>query len=204
MKAEHDRFTEQLLRAQGGPSELFGSLWEEVAPRLLRRLRECEETRALSREDAEDALQEASLRAWASLRSFEACRGSAWTWLWCITRNCAVVILRRRARRHAVSLNAGVEGVEVEVADDSPGPAAVIEAREETQGMQRLLEEALSAAGKEVRQVWGLRFRQGRKFCDIARELKTPPGTIAGRIHALKAALRISFQGGGRSSGPQA
>jgi RNA polymerase sigma factor (sigma-70 family) len=203
MKGERDRFTGRLLRARGGQPELFGGLWEEVAPRLIRRLRACECTRDLSREDAEDVLQEASLRAWANLQSFEACSGSAWGWLWCITRNCAIAVLRRRARRRSVSLCARAGSAELEVADGRPGPATAAETREETQNMQRALDEALSAAGAEVRRAWELRFRHGRKYRDIACELETPLGTIAGQIHALKRALRMALQAGGRSGGSQ-
>jgi RNA polymerase sigma-70 factor (ECF subfamily) len=48
--------------------------------------------------DAEDALQDASLRAWRGLRDFEG-RSSVRSWLYKIATNAALDIARRRSRR---------------------------------------------------------------------------------------------------------
>jgi RNA polymerase sigma-70 factor (ECF subfamily) len=48
--------------------------------------------------DAEDALQEGLLRAWAGLRTFEG-RGSFRSWLYAVVTNAALDLIRRRSRR---------------------------------------------------------------------------------------------------------
>src|SRR5205085_405685 len=76
----------------------FGSLFEQMKPTLIAQLRSCSWTRALSMkpDDIEDVLNDVAVNALEHLHTFDPSRGSALTWLWFITRNRGVSVVRRR------------------------------------------------------------------------------------------------------------
>src|SRR5262245_17465577 len=84
-----------LEAAIGGDGDAYGRL---VAGRRAELHAHCYRMLG-SVQDAEDALQEALLRAWRGLRGFDG-RSSLRTWLYRIATNaCLDVLARRRARR---------------------------------------------------------------------------------------------------------
>ena len=106
-----------LKRASEGDQGAFGELVEPYRPELRAHC-----YRILgSLHDAEDALQDALLRAWRGLPRFEG-RGSVRSWLYTIASNAALDITRHKSRRELpVSFGpaAGV-GTEVEAAVRDP------------------------------------------------------------------------------------
>jgi len=95
-----------LAAARGGNSDAFGALVEmhrvELHAHCYRML--------ASYHDADDALQEALVRAWRALPSFEG-RSSLRTWLYKIATNAALDVAARRSRRELpVSYGPPVEG----------------------------------------------------------------------------------------------
>ncbi len=190
-----DAETELFLRARGGDRRVLGTLFEQTRPWLTARLRACPQTRGLFEvpEDVEDALQDAAANALAHLHGFDPCRGTVGAWLWIITRNCAISILRRRTVRRAASLFHD-DGSLRDVLASGPGPAALVESREELRVARRRLARALAAADAEARQAWEMRSVRGMPYAAIAEELGRPVGTIATWIFRLKAAI----QAGGR------
>ena len=124
-----------LLRAaQGGDEAAFVAL---VKPRRAELQALCYRMLA-SPDDADDAVQEALLRAWKALPRFEA-RSSVRTWLYRITTNTALDLASARARRELpVSLDPNDEparGATTDIAWIGPlpsswDPAASYEARE--------------------------------------------------------------------------
>jgi RNA polymerase sigma-70 factor, ECF subfamily len=83
-----------LKLARDGDGEAFGKLVEAYRAQL-----RAHSYRMLgSVQDAEDALQEALLRAWRGLAGFEG-RGSVRSWLYSIVTNAALDITRHRSRR---------------------------------------------------------------------------------------------------------
>ena len=95
MSIGHESGEQALLgRAQGGDESAFGDL---IAP--YRAELHAHSYRILgSVHDAEDALQEALLRAWRGLPRFEG-RSSVRPWLHTIVSNAALDLTRRRARQ---------------------------------------------------------------------------------------------------------
>src|ERR671924_852000 len=139
----HER--ELLEAARGGDEAAYGSLVEtyrgELHAHCYRMLG--------SVHDAEDALQDAMLRAWRGLGRFEG-RSSLRSWLYTITTNASLKAIRRRPKRvlridygppadpHARADEPLLESVWVEPApdeqlfadDDATGPEARYEQRE--------------------------------------------------------------------------
>jgi RNA polymerase sigma factor (sigma-70 family) len=94
-----------VLAAQAGDERAFGELWirhSEMIFRVLMRV-----TR--NREDAEDALQETFLKAFAHLGKFEA-RAKFSTWLTRIAVNSGLMILRRRRNRPTTTIDSQFDG----------------------------------------------------------------------------------------------
>ena len=88
------REMEIMAAAQAGSTTAFDELQRLYSPRLFRTILRITK----NQEDAEDALQDAFLRAYLALRYFEA-RSSVYTWLTRIAINSALMILRRQRGR---------------------------------------------------------------------------------------------------------
>jgi RNA polymerase sigma-70 factor (ECF subfamily) len=182
--SERERhLTDLLLRAQRGDPEAFAFAVQESRPLLAARLLKCSQTRAIA-DDIEDALQDGSLNAWESLASYRPEDGPAGAWLWVLTRNAAIDLLRRRKGRRRVSLEVEQE------ASREPDPGAAAEAAERTEAAVRLFRQALAAASPAVRRVCELRLLEGKAYAEISSQLGVPLGTIATQIHRFKKGLR--------------
>ena len=96
------------------PSELYRTQLLAVAHRITR-----------SREDAEDAVQDALLRAFVDIGDFEG-RSNLRTWLTRITINSALMILRKKRATPELAIGGrndfGVEALRYEPTDHAPNP----------------------------------------------------------------------------------
>ena len=128
------------------------------------------------RQHAEDAVQEAFLRAWSKCSTFDPDGPPLAAWLTTITRNVAIDQERARAVRPRLVREQppGFERVDVR-----PGPDAVV-AREE-------LVAALSRVSADHRTVVLRTVVADRSYADVAAELGVPLGTVKSRVfHALR------------------
>jgi RNA polymerase sigma factor (sigma-70 family) len=187
-----DDWTARLLDARAGDLNAFGQLFEEMKPWLVTRLRTCGYTRALFQvpDEVEDALHDAAVSALGNLKAFEPDRGSAATWLWVVTRNSAVTLLRRRGGRRVLSLSPWANRSWPDVPDDRQDPAVLAEEREALEIARRHLNLALDRCNPEVRRTWELRYLHGKRYAEIAADLGRSPGTIATWLHRVKMAAR--------------
>src|SRR5918995_6455195 len=131
-----------------------------------------------STHDAEDALQEALLRAWKGLPHFEG-RSSLRSWLYTIATNASLDAMKRRPQR-IVPID------EVHPADPHDGPAARYERRES-------LERALGAARdlpQNQRAVLVLREMLGFSARETADALGTSVAAVNSALQRARAAIR--------------
>ena len=131
---------------------------------------------------AEDAAQEAFLRAWQHLASYRP-HSPFRNWLYRIAVNVAHDVLRRE--RETVD----VEGVQL--ASDREGPGATVEREEQAQRVRRAVQ-ALSLASRSVlvlREYGGLSYRE------IADTLDIPIGTVMSRLNYARGRLREMLAG---------
>jgi len=133
------------------------------------------------REDAMDALQDASIKAWRSIGSL---RGGAFrSWMNSIVvRTC---IDRVRSRRDVRPLEDD-EGRIIPMPDPSPGPEAMAIAR----GRVRSIERALHELTPEHRAIVLMRDLSGMSYEEIAETLRVPIGTVRSRL----ARARVNLQ----------
>lgn len=164
-----------IRRAGRGDAESFRVLVETYQTQVYRlALRICGEALA------DDAAQEAFLSAWRALPRFRGeCRFS--TWLYRLTTNAAIDLLRREKAQHTDS------GADLpERPDDAPSPQAQTEQAETREQVRQ----ALARLSEEHRQVLLLRYMQELEYSEIAAALGISQGTVKSRINRAKAQLR--------------
>jgi RNA polymerase sigma-70 factor (ECF subfamily) len=149
--------------------------WERASARCLREARRYLRSEA----DAQEAAQEALLRAW---RNRFSCANPAdpMPWMLTITRNEA---LRRLGRRRETLLEEPVEQVG---GDWSPELERV--------PLRLDLERAMSGLSDEDRILLDLRYTQDLTQEAVADRLSIPEGTVKVRLHRLRHRLRETLQ----------
>ena len=139
-----------------------------------------------STHDAEDALQEALLRAWKALPHFEG-RGSLRSWLYTIATNASLDAMKRRPQR-IVPID------QVHPADPHDGPAARYERRES-------LARALGAARdlpRNQRAVLVMREMLGFSARETADALGTSVAAVNSALQRGRGAIREQVDERGR------
>ena len=156
-------------------------------------------------QDAEDALQEALLRAWRGLGRFEA-RSSLRSWLYTIATNTALNLISRRPKRvlpidygppadpHLPPGQPVVESVWVEpypdeavgIADAAPGPEARYELRE---SVELAFVAALQHLPATQRAVLILREVLGFSAKEVAESLDTSVASVNSALQRARAAV---------------
>jgi RNA polymerase sigma factor (sigma-70 family) len=173
--------------AKGGHSTAFGMLCERYAQQLLRAAHRI--TR--NREDSEDAVQDALLRAFVHLRDFDG-RSSFSTWLTRIAINSALMILRKkRTSLESAMVGAddfGVDGPGYEVADRAPNPERQYAQSEE----ERILKRAIRGLRPSLREVVEVQQLQERSMRETAKAMYISVAAAKGRLFHAKVALRKS------------
>jgi len=154
-----------------------------------------------SREDAEDALQDALLRALKGVKGF---RGESHlsTWLYTIVTNSARSILRRQLTHEVLALDqhcddeGNVSWADL-VADSGPGQDDIYASTELSENLESLVQQLPPAQ----RKVWRLRALNGLSMQEIAERLGIPEGTVKAQLfrgRAELARLLRGVHGGGR------
>ena len=139
-------------------------------------------------EDAQDMTQEAFLKAWKNLSTFQFDSAFS-TWLYRLASNCCLDLLRSMKRKPTVSLTAETEdedGEIIDVADDAPSPeeeAIVSQERDD-------LRKALALLDDEQRQILILRVVNDLSYTEIAEVLNIKEGTVKSRLSRARDNLR--------------
>ena len=146
-----------VAQARAGDSEAFRLLVE----RHSRALFKLAYRMTGNEHDAEDVVQEAFLKAYRSLDSFEE-RSQVSSWLYRIASNCAFDVLRRRQRRDNPTDSLDVEDAP-ELAAATPGPHRLALGGD----VRRSLEAALETMSAGERAAFVLRHFEGRSVKEI-------------------------------------
>ena len=151
-----------------------------------------------SREDAAEASQEAFLAAWQGLAFFRG-ESSFSTWLYRLTSNACVDLLRREGRhRAAAGPSLDDEEAGLDVPDQTLSPQDEAERRE----LRESIDRGLEALTPEHRQVLVLREMHQLSYDEIANVLSLDVGTVKSRISRARKQLRNFLLKDGNFSPP--
>ena len=141
---------------------------------------------------AEDAVQEAFVRAWRASDRYDPSRASLRTWLFAILRNVVIDQVRaRRSRPGLATLHQGSDGEGEGDRGDAIEQALV--------GWQ--VEAALSTLADEHRRVLVEVHWHGRPYAEVAADLGIPEGTVKSRVYYALRAMRSALEAGGWRDG---
>jgi RNA polymerase sigma-70 factor (ECF subfamily) len=173
---------ELVLRVQGGDTQAFEMLVEKYKRKAYRIAFDF--TR--DREEAKDLSQEAFLRAFAHLRSFDL-RSTFYTWFYRILVNLCVDRKRRQSKWVMASLDDDATSSRAtEIADESSTPDRGVAARQLSEKIGNVLE----ALPPKQRTAFLLRNHQGLSISEIAKVMRTAEGTVKVHLHRAVVALR--------------
>ena len=144
--------------------------------------------------DAEDVVQDASLRAFRAMRSFAG--GSARAWLLSIVRNTAYSWLRKNRPAAVVTVD-DLEAVERTQANPGDPDAETPETTLLAQIDAEDLRAAIAALPSPFRETLVLRDIEGLDYREIARTTEVPIGTVMSRL--ARARRRLTETLGGKS-----
>lgn len=162
-----------IARAQSGDRQAFGELVCRHQASLVRMIYHfCGDARL-----AEDAAQEAFVRAWQNLNHYKP--GHAFkSWLYRIGANAALDSLRRERPQ------ANLE--ELSLPDPQAAPEQIVEAGQRA----RLVRQAIGRLSPALRMVLVLREYQEFSYQEIADVLEIPTGTVMSRLNNARSQLR--------------
>ena len=168
--------TALVVRSRGGDTRAFDQLMEAYQDRIYHLAYRITGNHA----DAQDAAQDAFVKAYRSLGAFRA-HAAFSTWLHRIAVNAAVDIVRRRVPRVSDP---------PEVAASAADPLADGAERIE---VQQRIHRALAALPVEQRMIVVLRDIQGWAYEEIAKIVQVPIGTVRSRLARGREALRLAL-----------
>ena len=146
--------------------------------------------RILGPQDAQDASQEAWIRAWRNIENFRGDSAFS-TWLYRITVNTCLSVRRKESRRKEREYS----GDELPFLPEPGGGEADPEAAAlNTQQREELLA-ALENVRAEHRAALVLRHMEGLPYAEIANILDVPDGTAKGWVSRGRAAMLVALAG---------
>jgi RNA polymerase sigma factor (sigma-70 family) len=169
-----------LFEAVGrGDQEAFAQLYDRYSAALYGVILKVvkEEARA------EEVLQDAFLKIWKNIGSYDPAKGRPFTWMLNIARNAAIDVVRTAEYRASAS----VQGLDKHVYR-----AGSDEARQELEhiGMDRVLE----GMPIEHRELIDMAYYQGYTQQEIAERTGLPLGTVKSRTRAALSFLRTALK----------
>jgi RNA polymerase sigma-70 factor (ECF subfamily) len=177
---------EVLARARSGDREAFGQFVRTYQRRVY--------ATALhilgNHGDADDATQEAFLRAYRGLATFDG-RADVFTWLYRITVNTALNLLRSSKRVTTLAQRGGVEAGHIGGRPEALGVAAGDPARQAERAAE-VTEVMVAIAGlsESLRVTLVLATIEELPHKQIAEILEIPEGTVAWRVNEARRLLR--------------
>lgn len=168
--------SELIERCRAGDLSAFEPLVEKYRQRVWRLAYQI----LRDREEAWDVAQEAFVRAYQALPRFRQAAAFS-TWLYRITTNAALDLVRRRPAIPPVELTAD------HPARDDP------EAEAQRREIHRRVHAALGHLPPEYRAAVVLRDLQGLEYVEVARILQVPIGTVRSRLSRGREALRAQL-----------
>ena len=140
-----------------------------------------------SRVEVEDLTQEAFIKAFASLRSFNAEYAFS-TWLYKIATNNCIDHIRKK-KLHTFSIDKPIESKDSDYTFELPDSTYEPDREIIDSQRKRLLQEAIDSLPAKYRQVIILRHTEEKEYQEIAKQLRLPIGTVKAHIFRAREML---------------
>jgi RNA polymerase sigma-70 factor, ECF subfamily len=171
--------TELVTRAQNGERNAFSELVRIHAQGVMNVIyRMCGDAHI-----AEDAAQEAFIRAWLHLSSYRP-QTSLRSWLYRIAVNAATDILRKEKHILPNALD------DLQLKDSQPGPESLFSQEEQN----ALVQKAVLSLPEASRAVLVLREYEEMSYHEIANALDIPIGTVMSRLNYARKLLKEKLE----------
>ena len=171
--------------------------WEEIVQRYHRRIYNVCYRFAGDPENAQDLTQEAFIKMYRTLNTYDASKGAFMTWVTTITRNLLVDHFRKtKGERMTDSLDSvasereDAQPLSQQIAYGGRGPDSAAESQE----TRKMVHLALQKLSPELREAVILRDLQDMDYREIAMALRVPEGTVKSRINRGRAELARLLQ----------
>jgi RNA polymerase sigma-70 factor, ECF subfamily len=177
-----------VTRAQAGDNDAFRVLVERhsrSAFKLAFRLTGNEQ-------DADEVVQESLIKAYRQLHRFES-RATFSTWLYRITANCAVDLLRSRPRGHEPLEGLTVNGepvADMSAVANTPAADRLVFSGQVQQGVR----DALAQLSDRERMAFLLRHVEGRSIEEISQQLKLKTNATKHSIFRAVRKMRVALE----------
>ncbi len=138
--------------------------------------------------EAEDLAQEAFLRAFVNIHSYDDKRKFS-TWLFRIATNVSIDRIRKKKPDYYLDKEVkGTDGLDMysQLAIENPSPEEEVESLE----LQSYIQQQIMSLPTKYRSVIALRFVNEMSLAEISEILDIPVGTVKTRIHRGREALR--------------
>ncbi len=140
------------------------------------------------REDREDILQNAFIKAYKNLNSFDPTLAFS-SWMYRIAHNEAMSFFRSKRARPSIVLDDEDRDFFAEMRDENSDTSEIAELRLSREE----LEKAFSKIAPLQRDVLTLRFFEDRSYAEMSDILEVPIGTVSTLLHRAKRALRAAL-----------
>jgi len=166
-----------ILAVQKGDKAAFEELVKKYQKRLMRFV-----IMMLGRRDpADDIVQEAFVKAYLAINSFEPDR-PFYPWLATIARNLAINRIKKEDREKPASEYEEINELQT---DESSNPLAEMMSKEN----DRRLMQAVKSLAPQFREVFVLRMIENMSYDEIAAKLNISAGTVDSRLHRAREKL---------------
>lgn len=139
--------------------------------------------------EAEDVSQDILIKVFKSIKGFKE-QSSFYTWLYRITVNECLDMIKKKKKTAAYSLDAPLETEKEEMKREIEDTGESVEDKVERNELRKYLAEAMGTLSNEHKAVIVLRDIQGFSYEEIAEIVKCPPGTVKSRINRARCELK--------------
>jgi RNA polymerase sigma-70 factor (ECF subfamily) len=176
---------EEVVRETLANKDAFVLIIERYEAKLLRYL---ERLGVGVKEDREDILQNAFIKAYKNLNGFDPTLSFS-SWMYRIAHNEAMSFFRSKHARPQVILSE--EGSELikELEDEDSDASALADSRLSREELAK----AFATLSPQYRDALTLRFFEDRSYTEMSDILEVPVGTVSTLIHRAKHALRAAL-----------
>ncbi|MCH7819060.1 MAG: sigma-70 family RNA polymerase sigma factor [Candidatus Marinimicrobia bacterium] len=145
-----------------------------------------------NQEETQDLVQEAFIKAYKALRTFNK-QYSFSTWLFKIASNNCIDHLRKK-RLSTISIDAPIETMDGSITQDIPDSTYNPEKDIIRNEVINTIHHTIDQLPKKYREVINLRHKQDKSYEEIAKELDLPIGTVKARIFRAREILKKSLR----------